>query len=79
MNTIGINNNLDRTRIKKLLAIGLFASALTGAGDFLLGFGEEVSGESITSRIMANAGRLAGNGRSVSGGTRVFRDLSVDG
>ncbi len=38
MNTIGINHNLDRARIRKLLAIGLFASVLTGIGDFLLGF-----------------------------------------
>ena len=37
MNTIGINNNLDRQRIRKLLTIGLFASVMTGAGDFLLG------------------------------------------
>ena len=27
MNTIGIENNLDRARIKKLLAIGLFGLA----------------------------------------------------
>ena len=37
MNTIGIDNNLDRPRIKKLLVIGLFASFLTGIGDFMLG------------------------------------------
>ncbi|MBP3901747.1 MAG: hypothetical protein J6D53_09915 [Blautia sp.] len=37
MNTIGIEHNLDRARIRKLLAIGLFASVLTGIGDFLLG------------------------------------------
>ncbi len=30
MNTIGIDRNLDRARIKKLLTIGLFASILTG-------------------------------------------------
>ena len=30
MNTIGIEHNLDRARIRKLLAIGLFASVLTG-------------------------------------------------
>ena len=35
MNTIGIDHNLDRARIRKLLIIGLVASAITGAGDFL--------------------------------------------
>jgi hypothetical protein len=29
MNTIGIDHNLDRARIRKLLAIGLFATILT--------------------------------------------------
>ena len=42
MNTIGIDNNLDRDRIRKLLAIGLFASIMTGVGDFLLGYAEEI-------------------------------------
>ena len=37
MNTIGIDHNLDRARIRKLLAIGLFASVLTGIGAFCLG------------------------------------------
>ena len=37
MNAIGIDRNLDRARIKKLLTIGLFASILTGIGDFILG------------------------------------------
>lgn len=59
MNTIGIKNNLDRTRIRKLLAIGLFASVMTEAGDFLLGFGEETSGDSIASIVMANAVNLS--------------------
>jgi hypothetical protein len=36
MNTIGIDHNLDRPRIRKLLTMGLFASVLTGIGDFLL-------------------------------------------
>ncbi len=42
MNTIGIDNNLDRPRIRKLRLIGLIASVMTGIGDFLLGFGEEM-------------------------------------
>ena len=37
MNAIGIDHNLDRARIKKLLTIGLFASILMGIGDFILG------------------------------------------
>jgi hypothetical protein len=32
MNTIGIDNNLDRARMRKLMAIGLFASFMTGVG-----------------------------------------------
>lgn len=55
MNTIGIENNLDRARIKKLLTIGLMASVLTGIGDFLLGYGVETPGESIASQVMSNA------------------------
>ena len=49
MNTIGIDGNLDRARIGKLLAIGLFGCALTGAGDFLLGYAEpaEVAGGAL--------------------------------
>ena len=39
MNTIGIDHNLDRARIRKLLAIGLFAAILTGIGDFMIGYG----------------------------------------
>ena len=42
INTIGIDHNLDRARIKKLLTIGLFASILTGIGDFLLGYAEGI-------------------------------------
>ena len=32
MNTIGIDNNLDRARIRKLLLIGLISSVMTGIG-----------------------------------------------
>jgi len=39
MNTIGIDHNLDRPRIRKLLTIGLFASVLTGIGTMFLSFG----------------------------------------
>ena len=40
-NDIGISRQLDIPRIKKLLAIGLFASALHFAGDMILGWGVE--------------------------------------
>ena len=58
MNTIGIDHNLDRKRIKKLLAIGLFASVITGIGDFLLGYGESTAGVSIATSVMASAPNL---------------------
>lgn len=40
-NDIGISRQLDVPRIKKLLAIGLFASILHFAGDMILGWGTE--------------------------------------
>ena len=58
MNSIGIDHNLDRPRIRKLLTIGLFASILTGNGDFLLGFAENTAGGSIAASVMASAPNL---------------------
>ena len=58
MNTIGINHNLDRARIKKLLAIGLFASVLTGIGDFLLGYAQETAGGNFAANVMSGAANL---------------------
>lgn len=43
---IGIESLLDWPRIRKLLSIGLFASLLAFAGDFILGYG--VADESLT-------------------------------
>ena len=40
-NDIGVSRELDLPRIKKLLSIGLFASALHFAGDMILGWGVE--------------------------------------
>ena len=40
-NDIGISRQLDMTRIRKLLAIGLFASMLHFIGDMMLGWGIE--------------------------------------
>ena len=59
MNTIGIDNNLNRVRIRKLLAMGLFASVFTGIGDFLLGYAEEIPTTTIAASIMAGAPNLA--------------------
>ena len=59
MNTIGIECNLDRARIKKLLTIGLFASILTGIGDFLLGYAEQLPTATAATRFMAGAATLS--------------------
>ena len=61
MNTIGIDNNLDRPRIKKLLVIGLFASFLTGIGDFMLGYGtaENMGNYGLPAGVLASAPNLA--------------------
>jgi len=59
MNKIGIEDNLNRDRIKKLLRIGLFASLMTGIGDFLLGYGPEVPGKSFASQMMANVSSVS--------------------
>lgn len=59
MNTIGIDNNLDHERIRKLLAIGLFASVLTGIGDFILGYAEQIPAATVATSIMAGAPNLA--------------------
>ena len=59
MNTIGINDNLDRLRIRKLLLIGLIASVMTGIGDFLIGFGEETEVTGFAESVMANAVNLS--------------------
>lgn len=47
MNTIGINNNLDWSRIVHLMKLGLLASVIATIGDLLLGWGvydDSVSG-----------------------------------
>ena len=45
-NDIGINNNLDWNRIRKLFIIGLIGGCMTFVGDWLLGYG--VCDESLT-------------------------------
>ena len=61
MNTIGIDHNLNRERIRKLLTFGVIGSALTGIGDFILGYGEEVSAGAagLAEKMMANALNLS--------------------
>lgn len=78
MNTIGIDHNLDRARIRKLLAIGLFASIMTGIGDFLLGYADELPGGSFASSVMAGAPNLA-DGQMITGGLLGFFGIFLEG
>ena len=66
MNTIGIDNNLDRPRIRKLLLIGLIASVMTGVGDFLLGYAEEIEVGRIAESVVAGAPNLT-DGQLIAG------------
>ena len=66
MNTIGINDNLNRARIKKLLTIGLLASVMTGIGDFLLGYAEETAGVNLATGVMSSAPNLS-DGQMIAG------------
>lgn len=61
MNTIGIDHNLNRQRIRKLLIFGVIGSVLTGIGDFLVGYGEQVSADTngLAEMMMANAFNLS--------------------
>ena len=79
MNTIGIDDNLDRARIGKLLAIGLFGCALTGAGDFLLGYAEpaEVAGGAFEA-MLATAPNLS-DGALFAGGLLGVFGLFIEG
>ena len=79
MNTIGIENNLDRARIRKLLSIGLFASIMTGVGDFLLGYAPETAELSgIAGIIMNNAPNLS-DAQLIWGGLLGFIGLFLEG
>ena len=78
MNTIGIDRNLDRARIRKLLAIGLFASILTGIGDFLLGYAEQAPAAGMATGIMAGAANLA-DWQMIAGGLMGFLGIFLEG
>ena len=78
MNTIGIDHNLDRPRIKKLLTIGLFASVFTGVGDFLLGYAENTPGGSFAASVMAGAPNLA-DWQLIAGGLLGFFGILLEG
>ena len=79
MNTIGIDDNLDRSRIRKLLVIGLLGCALTGAGDFLLGYAEpaEVAGGAFEA-VLATAINLS-DGALFAGGLLGVFGLFIEG
>ena len=78
MNTIGIDHTLDRARIRKLLAIGLFASVLTGIGDFLLGYAESTAGSSFAASVMAGAPNLTDR-QMIIGGLLGFFGIFLEG
>ena len=78
MNTIGIDYNLDRARIRKLLTIGLFASVLTGIGDFLLGYADSTAGSSIATGVMASAPNLQ-DWQMIVGGLLGFFGIFLEG
>ena len=78
MNTIGIDHNLDRPRIRKLLLIGLFASILTGVGDFLLGYADSTAGGSVAELVMAGAPNLT-DWQMIAGSLLGFFGIFLEG
>ncbi len=78
MNTIGIDNNLDRARIRKLLIIGLFGSAMTGIGDYLVGYGENTEVSGFAESFMANAVNMS-DGQLIAGGLLGAFGLFLEG
>ncbi len=78
MNTIGIDHNLERARIRKLLCIGLFASIVTGIGDFLLGYAENTAGNSFAAGVMAGAANLS-DWQMITGSLLGFFGISLEG
>ena len=58
--------------------IGLFASVLTGIGDFLLGYAESTAGRSIAASVMASAPNLA-DWQMISGSLLGFFGIFLEG
>lgn len=79
MNTIGIDDNLDRARIKKLLTIGLLGCVLTGVGDFILGYAvpAEVT-QGLFDGILATAPNLS-DAAAFAGGLLGMFGLFIEG
>ena len=80
MNTIGIDHNLDRARIRKLLAIGLFAAILTGIGNFMIGYGhaENMENYGLAASVLASAPNLA-DWQMIVGGLLGFFGIFLEG
>ena len=78
MNTIGIDDNLDRARIRKLLLVGLVASIITGAGDFLLGYAAETERTSLAASVMSSASNLS-DGQIIAGSLLGFFGIFLEG
>ena len=78
VNTIGIDHNLDRPRIRKLLTIGLFASVLTGIGDFMLGYADSAAGSSFAANVMDGAPYLA-DWQMITGSLLGFFGIFLEG
>jgi len=79
MNTIGIENNLDRARIRKLLATGLLGCVLTGVGDFLLGYATPVDvGGGAFDTMLSTAPNLS-DGALFAGGLLGMFGLFIEG
>lgn len=56
---IGIEDNLNRDRIRVLLTWGVIASVMTGTGDFILGYATETEMPNMAAQIMSTAPNLA--------------------
>lgn len=78
MNTIGIQHNLDRARIKKLLATGMFGAVITGIGDFMLGFAEQIPAAGVSAIVMAGAPNLE-DSQMIAGGLLGFFGIFLEG
>jgi hypothetical protein len=78
MNNIGIDDNLNRNRIRKLLIIGLIASIITGIGDFILGYAIENEGTNFVTNVMSSASNLA-DWQIISGSLLGLFGLFIEG